>query len=538
MKKVIGRFILPLVISASVILWPLLVLAAERNIIILHTNDIHCGIEDNIGMAALSYYKKALSDDAYVLLVDSGDAIQGAPIGKLSEGSAIIKVMNAAEYDFAVPGNHEFDYGMERFLQISQQLSCGYYSANLLDLDTGKLVLPPYKIFDIAGIKIAFLGATTPETLVSSTPTYFQDDNGKFIYGFHESADGRRLYRQLQKYIDEAKAQGAEYVILVGHLGVNGSLPQYSSEAVIHNTTGLTAVLDGHSHEQIAGRSVTDKNGNAVILGQTGTKMQNIGQLNISVDGRISYNLIKNIVSADDDIKKLIESENAVYKPLLQESIGRAMVPLYVNDPVTGVRMVRSRECSMGDFVADAYRAVLKTDAAIVNGGGLRNDFQKGIFNYNDVLKVLPFGNMCTVLEVTGQQLVDALELGAADYPQESGAFLQVAGISYTIDSGIPSSVLKDAKGNFIGVNGRYRVRNVMVAGKPVKFDQKYILGGTSYILKSGGNGMSMFKEARILQDAVISESDAVIEYVQNHLNAVIDRQYADPHGNGRIIIK
>lgn len=538
MKKFFSKLILPLAIVASVIFWPLLVLAAEKDIIILHTNDIHCGIEDNIGMAAVAEYKNELSKNNYVLLVDAGDAVQGAPLGKLSEGAAIIRVMNAAGYDFTVPGNHEFDYGMDRFFQLSKQLKGGYYSANLLDMRTGKLVLPPYKIFDVAGVKIAFIGVTTPETLVSSTPAYFQDNNGNFIYGFYESDDGGRLYRQLQKYIDEAKAQGAEYVFLVGHLGLNGTSPYYSSAAIIRNTSGLSAVFDGHSHEQVAGLHVKDKEGKEVLLGQTGTRLQTIGKLTLKTDGSMDYKLVKGLHKKDSKISKLVAEENATYESLLQEPVGKAIVPLYVNDPVTGIRMVRCRECSMGNFVADAYRAVLNTDVAIVNGGGIRADFKTGMFNYNDVLQALPFGNICMAIEITGQQLLDALEMGAADYPQESGAFMQVSGLSYMIDSSVASSVLKDEKGNFTGVGGQYRVKNVSVGNRPLEINRKYTVAGSSYILKDGGNGMTMFKGARVLHAAAGNETDVFIEYVQNHLNVIIGVAYAEPYGNGRIILK
>lgn len=538
MRRLFNKIIILFIFIINLFFTTNIVLGAAKNIIILHTNDIHCGIEDNIGMAALAEYKKFLSKNNHVLLVDSGDDVQGAPLGKLSEGQSIINIMNAVGYDFAVPGNHEFDYGMDRFFQLSQQLECGYYSANFLEASTHKNVFTPYKIFDVDGIKLAFIGVTTPETLTSSTPVYFQDDNGKFKYTFCEGHAGKILYKQIQKNIDAAKQQGAEYVFLVGHLGLNGTSPHYNSAAIIRNTSGLSAVFDGHSHEQIAGLTLKDKKGNDVIVGQTGTKLQAIGKLTLKSDGSMNYELIRSVPVKNENINRLIAKEKAVYEPLLQAPVGKALVSLYVNDPITGKRWVRSKECSMGNFVADAYRKVLNTDAAIVNGGGIRNDLTAGIFSYNDVLKVLPFGNMGMVIEATGQQILDALELGAAAYPQESGAFLQVSGISYTIDSSIPSSVKKDEKGNFIGVIGSYRVKNVIIGGRKLELNKKYTLAGSSYILKDGGNGMTMFKNARVLNDATSNETDIFIEYVQNHLNAVIVYEKAEKDKEQRIIVK
>lgn len=538
MKNIIKKFRVILFFCISLYFVLVTSIAAGKDIIILHTNDIHCGVEDNIGMAALVEYKNELSKNNHVLLVDSGDAVQGAPLGKLSEGQSIINIMNAIGYDFAVPGNHEFDYGMDRFFQLSQQLECGYYSANFLDASTHKNVFTPYKIFDVDEIKLAFIGVTTPETLTSSTPVYFQDDNDKFKYTFCEGNAGKNLYKHIQKNIDTAKKQGAEYVFLVGHLGLNGTSPYYNSAAVIHNTSGLSAVFDGHSHEQIAGLTLKDKKGNDVVVGQTGTKLQAIGKLTLKSDGSMNYELLRSVPAKNENISRLITKEKAVYEPLLQAPVGKALVSLYVNDPITGKRLVRSKECSMGNFVADAYRKVLNTDAAIVNGGGIRNDLTAGIFSYNDVLKVLPFGNMGIVIEVTGQQILDALELGAAAYPQESGAFLQVSGMSYTIDSSIPSSVQKDEKGSFLGVTGPYRVKNVIIGGRKLELNKKYTLAGSSYILRDGGNGMTMFKNARVLDDATSNETDIFIEYVQNHLNAVIDYENAETDKEKRITVK
>ena len=139
--------------------------------------------------------------------VDAGDAIQGAPIGKLSTGEAITNIMNEIGYDFAIPGNHEFDYDMDRFLTLNDKLSCGYYSSNLVNTITGKNLLPAYKIFQFDDKKIALIGVTTPETLNSSTPAYFQDDKGNFIYSFNEDATGKKLYTNIQNTVDTVQTR-------------------------------------------------------------------------------------------------------------------------------------------------------------------------------------------------------------------------------------------------------------------------------------------------------------------------------------------
>lgn len=517
---------------------PLFGWTADKDIIILHTNDIHCGIEDNLGFARLSQYKKDLQKHSYVALVDAGDAIQGAPLGKLSEGSAVISIMNQVGYDFAIPGNHEFDYGMKRFLQLAPTMKCGYYSANIIDLRSRKNLLPAYKIMDFGGTKIAFIGATTPETLTTSTPTFFQNEEGRYVYGFCEDKSGKKLYKQIQKNIDAVKKAGAEYVFLVGHLGIDGSPKHWSSVAVAANTKGLTAVIDGHSHERIVDLVVRDKAGRDVIIAQTGSKLKTIGKINIAADGSVTSSLVKELGEKNKDTVAIIDNEKSIYEPLLQVTIGEALVKLHTNDPATGLRMVRSREVNLANFVADAFRAVLGCDVVLVNGGSIRNEINKGVFSYKDILEAFPFGNMCTVVEVTGQQILDGLEMGASVYPEENGGFMHVSGITYTIDSSVPSGVVTDERGNFVRVSGEYRVKDVLVNGEPLDLERNYKVGGTSYVLKSGGDGIAMFKTGKLLQDAAISDADAIIEYVQNHLNGKIGEAYKDPYGEGRITIK
>ena len=536
MKKLYGAALAMLV----TLLLPVVVLAAGKEIIILHTNDIHCGITDNLGIDKVSQYKKDLKKQGHpVALVDAGDAIQGAPIGTLSNGESIVKIMNAAGYDFVIPGNHEFDYGMERFLKLASRQKCGYYSCNFIDVKTRKPILKAYKILNLGGKKIGFVGVTTPETLVTSTPKYFQDQNGKFIYGFCEDQTGEKVYNAIQRAVNNVRKEGADYVFLVGHLGTNGSVSYWSSGAVAANTYNVDAIIDGHSHEQyIPPHKVINKAGKEVLVAQTGTKLQSLGQMVINEDGSITSTLVKDLKSADKKITKLVAKENKKFDAILNQPVGETLVDLTIEDPKTGVRRVRNAETNLGDFVTDVYRAVFDTDISIENGGSIRNTIKKGVFTYNDLLVSFPFGNMCTVIEATGQQIVDALEVGVSSYPGEHGAFMQVSGMTYTIDSKVPSGVIFDAKGNFVEVKGERRVKDVMVGGKPIDMNGKYTVCGSNYVLKDGGNGLVMFKQSKLLKDGVMMDVDAIMEYVQNHLNAKIKEGYENPYGAGRITVK
>ena len=514
--------------------------ALAADVVILHTNDIHCGVSDNVGVARLSQYKKDLKKaGAAVLLVDAGDAVQGAPIGKLSTGESIVNIMNAIGYDFLIPGNHEFDYGMPRFFELLKKQKTPYYSCNFTDLRTGNLVLSPYKIVSAGRHKIAFVGVTTPETLATSTPKYFQDEKGKFIYGFSEDETGEKIYAAIQKAVDGAKAQGAEYVFIVGHLGMDGSIPRWSSTTIAENTRGVTAIIDGHSHEKYENRSAKNLDGKEVLITQTGTKMQTVGKLVLHDDGTMTSTLetAETLPAPDPKILKVIEKENKKFEPILNRPVGEALADIRDGDPATGVRRVRNGETNMGDLVADAFRAVLHTDVSIVNGGSLRNTIKKGVFTYQDLLTAFPFGNMSSAVEVTGQTILDALELGAMNYPEENGGFLQVSGLTYTIDATVPSTVELDAHGSFVGVKGERRVKDVTIGGKPIDPAKMYTVGGTTYVLKDGGNGMVMFKGAKLIDDGSMTDADMIMEFVQNHKNAKIGEEYADWKGQGRIKI-
>ena len=199
---------------------------------------------------------------------------------------------------------------------------------------------------------------------------------------------------------------------------------------------------------------------------------------------------------------------------------------------------MRNNECSLANFVTDAFKTVLQCDVAMVNGGSIRNEIKQGVITYNDLLEAFPFGNMCAVVEVSGQQILEALEMGASHYPEEFGGFFQVAGLQYTINKSIPSTVQLDEKGNFSRVGGIYRVSDVRIGGQPLDITKKYTVGGITYVLKDGGDGIIMFKGSKLLKDGEISDVDAIIEYLQKHLNGKIGDKYANAYGDGRITIK
>lgn len=507
----------------------------DKDIVVLYTNDVHCAVDENIGYAGLAAYKKAMEELAHVALLDVGDAIQGGPIGTFSTGKSIIELMNHVGYDVAIPGNHEYDYGMEHFLKLTGEAEFPYVSANFTNLATGELVFAPYVIKTFGARKIAFVGVTTPQTITSSTPANFQDENGDYIYDFERGEDGQRLYSAVQAAVDSARAEGADYVILLAHLGIAANSSPYTSTELIYHTTGIDAVLDGHSHSVIDGDRVRNAQGDWTLLTSTGTELTAIGMLLITKEGNLTTDLIDDYTEKDADTQALVDELKGELNETLQMVVGSTEFPLVINDPATGQRIVRNAETNLGDLCADACRSVTGSEVALVNAGCVRADIAAGAMTYEDIMKVHPFGNAICQVEATGSEILDALEMGARAWPEESGGFLHVSGLQYEIDVSIPSGVKLDEDGMFIAVDGEYRVRKVMVGDEPLELTRTYTLAGNDFILQKKGNGYTMFVDNTVLQDSIMPDYQALITYITQTLGGVIGEEYADPYGTGRI---
>ena len=512
--------------------------AKSNDIVILATSDVHCAVDDNIGYAGLAAYKKQMEEQYnYVTLVDAGDAIQGQAIGTLSKGTYLRDIMNEMGYDVRVPGNHEFDYGMDQFLnEIAGKSTTKYVSCNFVD-KANKPVFDAYTMKTYGNKKVAFVGISTPETFSKSTPTYFQDKDGNYIYSFCEGNNGKDLYKAVQNAIDSAKSAGADYVIAVAHLGEDESSSPWTSSEVIANTTGLTALIDGHAHMTFT-KPVKDKAGKTVEVVSTGEKLENIGKVVISENGIVK---VSNVSSAeatakDADMDKFVKDIQAKYEGILKQKVATSDVDLNTHTADGETRLVRSQETNLGDLCADAYRAVLDADIAFVNGGGVRAPIKKGEITYGDVIAVHPFGNMACLIEATGQQILDALELGSMNVGVgESGGFLQVSGVTYEINPFIKSTVVLTDKNEFVEVSGARKVYNVKVSGVAIDPAKTYTLASHNYMLKSGGDGYTMFKGNKILRDEVKIDNQVLIDYIQNDLNGRVGTQYAEPQGRIKI---
>lgn len=513
----------------------------QQDVVVLFTSDVHCGIDQGFGYAGLAAVRDELAKSNHVVLVDNGDAIQGEPVGTMTTGEAIVKLMNAVGYDVLTIGNHEFDYGMDRFLELAKMAQAPYVSCNFTH--EGEKVFQPYVIKEFDGVKIAFVGVTTPKTFTSSTPTYFQDENGNYVYGFCEGGDGADLYAAVQEAVDNARAEGAQYVILQAHLGIESECAPWMSTDVIANTTGIDALLDGHSHSELTEEKVKNKDGKDVLLAACGTKLANIGYLRITKDGKLStglytwkYDVSFPALLGDTEVAKAVSDATEELNAKLAEVVAKSDVTLTIADPETDVRIIRNAETNLGDLCADAYRVMGGADVAVVNGGGIRTNIAAGEITLNDILKVHPFGNALCVVECSGQQILDALEWTARNVPGENGGFLQVSGMTYEIHTYIESSATMDDKGNFTGVTGEYRVKNVMIGGEPLDVNKTYTLASHNYMLKSGGDGTNMFMNCKVLVDESMLDNQVLINYITGTLGGVVGEEYAQPYGQGRIV--
>ncbi len=512
-----------------------------EEIVVYYTNDIHGYIDNHKDEnPGLSYSKVAALKNSTnnALLVDAGDHLQGTAYNSVDNGVTIIKLMNAVGYDVATLGNHEFDYGMAGCQEAIKLAKYPYISCNFRYEKDGKMgdtVLDSFVILKIGGKQIAFVGITTPETITSSSPAYFQDEDGNYIFGIDGGDDGKAIYESVQCAIDEAIAAGADYVIALGHLGVDAFSGPWTSRALIANTTGLDAFIDGHSHTTIEMETVADRAGNMVILTQTGSNLNAVGKMKIGVDGAISTKLF-----AAEELEQIVVDKNVnamedkwinEVHELLGEVIGYADVT-FDNYNSQGKRLVRRQSTNTGDFVTDALyyffnEMGMDVDIAIMNGGGIRNEAITGQLTYLSCKEIHTFGEVACLFQVTGQQVLDALEWGSKgitpDGNGENGSFLHVSGLKYTLDLTHASTVKADDKDVWVGPpTGGYRVKDVIVLNRktgeyePLDLNAKYNLAGYGYILKNLGGGFAMFNGAVEIKNSAAADYMVLANYIKS----------------------
>ena len=507
----------------------------SEDIVILYENDVHCTVE---GYSKLSAMKKELQEThSYVGVVSGGDFIQGNSLGVISKGEYIINLMNLVGYDAVTLGNHEFDYKLERLAELVDMMDTKPVCCNFQKTGEDTTCYEPYSIVSYGDVDVAYIGITTPSTISSSAPAQFKDENGNYIYTFH-STD---LYDVVQENIESAQADGADYIIALSHIGyaedeLYGELEDV--ESLIRNTSGFDIVLDAHSHSVIESRTITDKDGNEVLLSSTGTKFEYIGKLTISEEN-FETELIKteNYKSTDPVVDAYIDEIYAEYSMLGERKVAFSEVDLITKDK-DGNRLVRNNETNLGDLCSEAFRNAVDADIGYINGGSLRADIPAGDVTFNNLLNVLPFNNTIVLAEISGQTIKDMIEMTMMYYPGEGGAFPHLSGLTFSFNTSIPSSVVLDEYEDFAGVTGQYKVYNIKVYNKdngtyePLELDKTYTIAASNYYLLEYGSGLKMLENTKVIQKDGMLDVEALESYIDDKLGGTVGQDYAEAKSN------
>ena len=528
-------------------------LLEEKNkddIIIIHTNDVHCGILNNIGYDGLMLFKKELQAKyENVLLVDDGDHIQGGAVSFLSRGSDIIKIMNELEYDVSTIGNHEFDYKLDQLYNLSKSLNNSYINSNFCFRKNKKPIFDPYKVINIGNKKIGFIGVLTPLTFNQTFLHTLLDENDNYIYDFLTERNGQELYETVQNYINELRdKEQVDYVIILSHLGFKGDQEEFGSEALLRNIVGVDAIIDGHSH-QVYNKYSKDKSGKDVIITQTGTKLSNVGLLIIR-DGKIISELYSEIPLyegyeyydidirngkkryIDPDMNKFLRDIIKSHEKETEEIVGHTDFDMIAIDEKRIIS--RIQENNLCDLIADSFINYIHSDICIFDSNNVQNNFLKGDITYGDIINILPYSNLLVEMKVPGKEILDVLEYGMKSLPKASGKFLQVSGIKFKVYDNIPSPVKVDAFDNFVKIEGERRVFDVFVGNEKLDENKIYKLTLPDY-MANGGSGFTMFTKYNISNYTEGFISEVFKNYIKKDLNKKIPDIYNTTHG--RIVI-
>ena len=488
-------------------------------LVIIHTNDVHGRYANYAKIAALR--KLAEERGGNVLLLDAGDALHGTPMMILSNGENAVTLMNAVGYDAMAPGNHDFNYGINRLFELDEMADFAILSANTFKDGEDKSALDAAVLFEFEdGMKVGVFGLTTPETAVKTSP--------KNVAGYNFSPDN--LAEVAQDCIDSLIAQGAELIICIGHLGVNEESIPWMSTEVIAQVSGLDIFIDGHSHTEFAeGSTAKDADGNLVLLASSGKYIENLSVVIVNSDEMIAGYIDPSEIDADKDVAGIIAEMEAALKEMTD------VIVTNIGDIFLDGRreFVRTGETNLGNLCTDAFVYVSGADVALTNGGGIRDSLPidhtnpendkylegavKGDVTVGDLITVYPFSNMVVTIEVTGAELLAALNHGTAAYPGQSGGFPHVSGITFEIHA------YKDAD----------RVQNVKVNGEALDLEKTYLLATNDFIAEPpGGDGYTMLSKPILGYFGALEE--ALVKYVEEDLEGDVSG-YADTEG--RILV-
>jgi 2',3'-cyclic-nucleotide 2'-phosphodiesterase (5'-nucleotidase family) len=488
----------------------------KKSIVILYENDVHCGIDGYTRMAGMLDAISA-SDTAYAAAVCVGDFLQGNTIGAISKGQFIIDIMSTVGYDVVTLGNHEFDFGVPRMKQLLSQLNAPVVCCNFFDAGDQKPYFPPYVIRQYGTKRVAFVGAVTPETMISESYAFY-DTNGVMLYDLKRDA----FYQLIQQAVDGARSEGADYVVLLSHVGEKPQTMGFSSHLIVANTTGIDVVLDGHTHSVIPTDRVANRDGQMVTVTQTGTQFANMGKLVISHDGHISATLMPtaDIPYESPSVTAATAKVRQQVKAVTSRVVAHSDYALTVTN-ADGSWMARISECNAGDLVADAYRHAMKSNVAFENAGGLRNNIASGDITYGSIIGLLPYDNTLRRIMATGAQIQEMLTRCTSSLPAASTSFPQCSGLRFRVHS--KSHTVSDIE--VLQSDGTYA---------PLNPTANYTVGITDHN-HTGGGFQGCFSQCVTLYESDTRYYEALATYLTDVLQGSTGTAYAKPQG--RIVI-
>ncbi|MDO4567702.1 MAG: bifunctional UDP-sugar hydrolase/5'-nucleotidase [Clostridia bacterium] len=461
-------------------------------VVIIHTNDVHSRVDENLGYTAVAALKHEYElAGAEVVVIDAGDTFHGLPIANLAEGETIVEIMDAVGYDYHTPGNHDFNYGYEQLVGLDGIAGFHMLSANLA-YESGDTVLDASDTFVIDGVTYGIFGLSTPSTTYMTHP-----DNvaGLVFEDCIETAAAE---------VAALQAAGCDYIIALGHIGLDSNAGVTSDE-ICEAVDGIDLFIDGHSHSVLEnGLEVND-----ALIVSTGEYLESIGVVVIDpAADTIEASLVgAEYTGTDSAVDALIAEIRTELDEVLQVVVG------YTDVLLDGEREhVRTRETNLGNLSADAIRLVANADVAVTNGGGIRASIEIGEITLGDIISVFPFGNYVVAKEVTGQDIHDALEHAVRVYPETNGGFLQVSGMTFTFYTN------RDA-GN------RVDPENILIGGEPIDLSATYVLA-TNDFLAAGGDGFTT------LNGVTVNEYPSLDEVLIDFISALDTFEaYADIEG-------
>lgn len=488
----------------------------EKSLVVLFDNDVHCNLEGYAKMAGL---RDAIADTADVIVVSCGDFLQGGRASTLSKGKYIVDVMKKVNYDVITLGNHEFDFGAEHMMNLLKELNAPITCVNFKEHQSGKTLYAPYIIKNYGQQKIAFIGVTTPTAITSERYAFFDDKNQQ-IYNMSE----REIYPLVQKTVDEVRRQGANFVIILSHLGEEPTEYNEDSNGLIANTTGIDVLFDGHTHAVIEKKAIANKSGQPVIVSQTGTKFANIGKLTLLPNKKTTIEHIPTEKLTDNAmVKQVIDSINGLTDKYLNTLVGTCDFGINITGE-DGKRAVRNSETNAGDIIADAFRILTGANIGMTDGGSVRADIKAGEIRIKDILDVLPYDNLIYELEVDGKQIETTLNACIQKLPLEDGEFPQVSGLTFTLNINQGENKVSDLK-VLNPKSGNY---------EPIDYNKKYTIATIDYIAVGGGM-YNTLQGCKIVRKDIMVDKDALIEYISKNMNGHVGQEYAKPQGRIKV---